>query len=390
MARQVLIVQKTIPQYRRRFFELLREYLAHEDIELVLVYGQPEPAEASRRDIVHLDWAVERRTLFLSVLQRRLYWQPCLADAMQADLIIVEQASKLMVNYVLLALQVVGVKRLALWGHGRTLNATLPSRIGEAAKAFMSRRVHWWFAYNEISARYVRELGYNAARITSVENAIDTLALAVAGAAVTEGELAQLKAKLGLGGTNVCLYVGAMYPEKRLPFLIAACELVKEQVPDFEMLFIGSGPDQHLVEEAAARNAWLRYLGPLFGDDKVAYFRLAKLVLMPGRVGLGVLDSFALEAPTVTTAVPYHAPEVDYLEDGVNGVMVQDSGSPTKYAGRIAILLADPSALERLKAGCRRSARLYSIENMTRNFADGVVAALEAEPLHRRDKRARS
>jgi glycosyltransferase involved in cell wall biosynthesis len=302
---------------------------------------------------------------------------------MQADLVIVEQASKLLVNYVLLALQMAGVKPLAFWGHGRTPKATQPSRIGEAAKAFMSRRVHWWFAYNDLSARYVRELGFAAERITAVQNAIDTHALAAAGAAVTEDELAALRAKLGLAGTNVCLYVGAMYREKRLPFLVAACELVKKQVPDFEVLFIGSGPDRHIVEEAVARNAWMRYLGPLFDDDKVPYFRLAKLMLMPGGVGLGILDSFALEVPMVTTAVAYQGPEIDYLQDGVNGVMVQNGGSPSAYADRVASLLADRAALERLKAGCRQSARLYSVESMARNFADGVVAALDADPLRR-------
>ena len=381
MARRVLIVQKTIPQYRRRFFELLREYLDGEDIELVLVYGQPEPSEATKRDVVSLDWAVERRTLFLPVGQRRLCWQPCLGDAMLADLIIVEQASRLLVNYVLLALQVAGVKRLAFWGHGRTPKASPPSALGEAAKRFVSRRVHWWFAYNELSARYVRELGFPADRITAVDNAIDTRALAAAGAAVTDSELQVLRAELGLTGANVCIFVGAMYREKRLPFLIAACELVKEQAPDFEMLFIGSGPDRHVVEEAVVRNAWMRDLGPLFDDERAPYFRLARMTLMPGGVGLGILDSFALEVPLVTTSVAYHGPEVDYLEDGVNGVVVRDGGSPTAYAGRIVALLADQSTLERLKAGCRRSARLYSVENMARNFAGGVAAALEAEPL---------
>lgn len=383
MPRRVLIVQKTIPQYRRRFFELLREYLADDDIELVLVHGQPEPAEASRRDVVHLDWAVERRTLFLPLGQRRLYWQPCLSLVRDADLVIVEQASKLLVNYVLLALQVAGVKRLAFWGHGKTPEATPPSRIGEAAKAAMSRRVHWWFAYNELSARYVRELGFDAVRITAVENAIDTCALAAAGAAVTESELESRRTRLGLLGANTCLYVGAMYREKRLPFLIAACEVVRKQVPDFEMLFVGSGPDRHVVEEAIARNAWMCYLGPLFDDDKVPYFRLARLVLMPGRVGLGILDSFALEAPMVTTAVPYHAPEVDYLDNGVNGVMVADADSPVAYASRIAALLTGPPTLERLRAGCRQTAARYTVENMASNFAAGVRAALQTREGHR-------
>ena len=388
--RRVVVVQQYLAQYSVPFFERLRPLLQRSGVELVLLHGQPQGGDASRGDAATIAWATRIQNRRVPLLGGAVYWQPCLGNAMQADPIVVEQASRLMVNYVLLALQMAGVKRLAFWGHGRTPKATPPSHVGEVAKALMSRRVHWWFAYNELSARYVREVGFPAQRITVVENAIDTCALAAAGAAVTESELATLRADFGLAGTNVCLYVGAMYREKRLPFLIAACELVRKQVPDFEMLFIGSGPDRLLVEEAVARNAWMHYLGPLFDDDKAPCFRLAKLVLMPGRVGLGILDSFALETPMVTTAIPYHAPEVDYLEDGVNGVMVEDADSPVAYADRVAQLLTDKPALARLRAGCRQSASAYSVENMAMNFAEGVLAALEAKALARCDRSQRA
>ena len=376
MGRRVLIVQKTMPQYRRRFFELLRADLAADGIELVLVYGQPEPDEASKRDLVSLDWAVERHTYFVPLGRRRLYWQPCLSLVRDADLVIVEQASKLLVNYVLQALQLAGVKRLAFWGHGRTPKATPPSRIGEAAKAAMSRRADWWFAYNDLSAGYVRELGFPAQRITSVENAIDTRELVAAGETVTEGELAALRSSLGLAATNVCLFVGGMYREKRLPFLIAACELIRQTVPDFEMLFVGSGPDRHMVEEAVARNPWMHYVGPVFDDDKVPYFLSAKLQLMPGGVGLSILDSFALQVPLVTTSDAHHGPEVDYLENEVNGVVVDETDSPVAYAERVAGLLSEPVTLDALRRGCREAAGAYTAENMAARFAAGITAAL--------------
>ena len=380
MGPRVLIVQKTIPQYRRRFFELLRADLAADGIELVLAYGQPEPDEASKRDLVSLDWAVERRTIFVRLGRRRLYWQSCLSLVPDADLVIVEQASKLLVNYVLLALQVAGAKRLAFWGHGRTPKAMPPSHIGEAAKTAMSRRAHWWFAYNELSAGYVRDLGFPAERITSVENAIDTRELMAAGTAVTDSELADLRAYLDLVGTNVCLFVGGMYREKRLPFLIAACELIRRRVPDFEMLFVGSGPDRYVVEEAVARNPWMHYVGPLFDDDKVPYFRSAKLQLMPGGVGLGVLDSFALETPLVTTKSPHNGPEIDYLRNDVNGVMIEAQDSPVAYAERVAKLLSESATIDALRGGCREAAGRYTAENMSRHFASGIRVALDSAP----------
>ena len=42
--------------------------------------------------------------------------------------------------------------------------------------------------------------------------------------------------------------------------------------------------------------------------------------LLPGAVGLGVLDSFAFDVPLVTVDLPYHGPEIDYVRDGENGV----------------------------------------------------------------------
>lgn len=378
MPRRVLIVQKAIPHYRRRFYDVLREVLLAEDVQLGVIYGQLDRVEAGRGGVVPLEWAVERRTRFVSVGGRTLYWQPCLDAALRADLVIVDQASRLLVNYVLFGAQMAGITRLALWGHGRTPTAAPPSRLGEAAKAALSRRVHWWFAYNELSAGTVREFGFPPGRITAVRNAIDTSALAAAGDAVDADQVAALRAELALRGDSVCIYVGAMYEEKRLPFLLAACEMIKEQVPDFEMLFVGSGPGRRAVAEAAARHPWLRDLGPRYGDELVAIYKTAKLALMPGRVGLGILDALTLAVPMITTTAPYHAPEIQYLEDGVNGVVVKDSRSPAAYAAAVATLLHAPAELERLRAGCRRSAALYSAEDMAQRFAGGVMAALQA------------
>ena len=48
--RKVVIIYKTIPQYRSRFFELVRERLAQMDVEFVLLYGQPGRVDALKKD----------------------------------------------------------------------------------------------------------------------------------------------------------------------------------------------------------------------------------------------------------------------------------------------------------------------------------------------------
>lgn len=373
---KVVIIQRVLSHYRRPFYELLREQLAGADIELVLIYGSPSESEALKRDGVEIEWAHHIKNRSITIGTHKLYWQPCLKHIRGADLVIVEQASKLILNYVLVACQMIGIKKVCFWGHGRNFQEHNASAVGEGIKRFMSRHVHWWFAYNDLSAGIVRSLGYPESRITSVQNAIDTRHLVETRQQITLSQLERIKQETGIRGDNVCLYTGGMYKEKRLDFLIEACIKVKIQVPDFEMIFIGAGPESDRVRIASERFEWIHYLGPKFDEEKVPYFMISKLFLMPSLVGLAVLDAFALETPLTTTSEPYHGPEIDYLVDGVNGVIVRDPDDPLVYADRVSYLLKGDKAREKLTAGCRAAGGKYTIEEMVERFAEGVIMAL--------------
>jgi glycosyltransferase involved in cell wall biosynthesis len=373
---KVVIIQRLLVHYRKPFFELLKKRLAQSDIELIFIYGTPADSEAQKKDGVEIDWAHRIETLHLNIGTRALYWQPCLKLLQGADLVIVEQAGKLLLNYILLIRQLIGLNKLCFWGHGKNFQEDSASYVGECIKRFMSRRAHWWFAYNDLSAAIVRSLGYPADRITSVQNAIDTRCLIEARQRIPASQLEQVKQALGIRGNNVCLYTGGMYREKRLGFLIESCIKIRSQIPDFAMIFIGAGPESARVKSASEKYQWIHYVGPKFNEDKVPYFMLAKLFLMPGLVGLAVLDCFALETPLVTTNVPYHSPEIDYLVDGVNGVIVGNSADPVIYANRVSSLLNDQDSRERLVAGCRAAQERYTLDEMVERFATGVISAL--------------
>jgi len=376
--RRVAIVHKCLPQWRRRFFELLRDRLAQEAIHLQLIYGQPGAKDAAKKDTVDLEWAQRIQNRIVYFRGRELYWQPCLHLLRGADLVIVEQASKLLVNYVLQARYLWGGTRFAFWGHGKNFAQYDSHWLGEFLKHRVSRRVHWWFAYNAKSAAVVQSLGFPADRTTLTQNAIDTRALIAATRRFDPSALRGLCDVLELRGRNVCLYAGAMYRDKRLLFLLEACELIRRWVPDFEMIFMGAGIDAGIVTEAAMRHSWIKYIGPKFDHEKVPYFMLSKLFLMPGVVGLAVLDAFALAVPLVTTAVPGHGPEIDYLDDGTNGILVHRVQSPAAYARTVAELLRDEQQRQLLIEGCRAAAEIYTVENMVERFAVGVMQALAA------------
>lgn len=374
--KKVAIIYRSIPHYRRDFYNELRDSLKSKDITLVLLYGQPGKDEAKKKDTVDIDWAIKIENKILNIGRHEIYWQPVFNYLRDVDLVIVEQASKLLINYVLLFQNAIGVRKLAFWGHGKNFQTTSANRLAEWVKQKISTHVHWWFAYNDLSARVVSNLGFPSSRITSVQNAIDTKALTNALVTIKPESVEIVRKELNISSNNVAIYSGGMYPEKRLKFLIESLDHVKEMVPDFHMIFIGSGVDANIIEEEAQQKPWIHHLGPIFDQEKIPYFAISKLFLMPGLVGLGILDSFALETPLVTIDIPNHSPEIDYLKNNENGIMLDKNANEKEYANIVVRLLTHEEERLSLVAGCKHSRDTYTLERMVQNFSEGIVKAL--------------
>jgi len=140
------------------------------------------------------------------------------------------------------------------------------------------------------------------------------------------------------------------------------------------MIFLGAGPEEDKIKCAAEELKWCHYIGPKFNNDKVPFFKLADVFFMPGLVGLAILDSFAMQTPIITTNYQYHSPEIEYLENGINGLMVENDIEI--YSNSVVYLLMDDKRLKKLKGNCKESAGKYTIENMVKNFHDGIIKAL--------------
>ena len=113
---KVVIIQRSLRQYRLRFFELLKARLDETGIELLLIYGEPDEIEATSGDAVDLDWGLKIDNVYFKMGSRTVCWQPCLKYLHNADLVIVEQASKLLLNYVLFFSSSYQTKKTGLLG----------------------------------------------------------------------------------------------------------------------------------------------------------------------------------------------------------------------------------------------------------------------------------
>lgn len=372
--KRVCIIQPVMKQYRLPFFLALHRALREHDIDLEVVYGSPWADERSRGDNTDLPAPIGRRVSTWK-FGRRLFVHPVVRPWLGSDLVVLEHANKHALNHLLTALRSLGFGRLAYWGHGCDRQAD-PDSWGERFKRRSLHWVDWWFSYTATAARYVQQQGFPAERITVVENAIDTRALQDELASITASELTGMRARLGWqGDERVALFCGSLYRNKRLDLLFDAALRVRQTMPDFSLLIIGDGalaPDTAAF--AAAHPQWVRYVGAKFGREKAVLLKLSELWLNPGVVGLGVLDAFCAGLPVLTTTLRGHGPEIEYLDNRHNGLLVPPN--PADLANSIIDLMTDRSLHQHLRDGAISAARRYSIETMVANFVRGIRQSL--------------
>lgn len=364
---RLVIVQRRLTHYRVPFFTALRDHLGKRDVTLTLVVGQPNQGEFSKHDEGSLPWAVFVPTYYW--LGGKLCWMDVRSPLAQQDLVVLTQENRMLNNLPLLLLP--QRQRMALWGHGRNFQSIHKGCTAEDLKRTISRRADWWFAYTDLSAKVVRDFGYDGHRITVLNNAVDTNKLRQRVAEAKSRPRAELMRELGLSAAGpLALFMGSLYEEKRLDILVDAAALIRQQLPDFRLIILGDGTMRPWLERAVADMPWVHVMGVKRGWEKNAALAAADVVLNPGLIGLGILDAFAAGLPVVTTDCGLHSPEICYLQPDVNGVMTVPYAS--HFAAAVVGLLTDDARRLRMADAALRSADRYNLQSMVQRFADGV------------------
>ena len=215
-------------------------------------------------------------------------------------------------------------------------------------------------------------MGFSKEKITIVQNSIDTLSFRKSIERVSDMERRScLDLISSQDDSSLGLFCGSFYGHKNFEFIFKVVDQIKEAVPDFKFIFIGSGPDLEKIENFCRNRADYAFnLGFLENDEKAPWFSASSFMLNPGLVGLSIIDSFAAGIPIITTDAPIHSPEISYLEHGYNGLMFPND--PNVFAQNTIKLIKDPEYLTKLKRNSMISGETYTIETMVKNFSEGI------------------
>jgi len=367
---KVVVIQDFLPEYRIPFFEGLKRQLKLDNISLDLYHSK---TKSSKLINSNLSWATPVNTVKIFGFKHFLLPK----KVFTYDLIIIPQEVKYTHTFILLLASFFNPKiRVCFWGHGKNLQAkSRKEKLIDKTKKIISKNAFWWFAYNDFSAKIVADFGYPKQRITSIQNTIEK-PQQKAHSCHHESYANKLKQK----SNNILIFSGGFYAEKRIDFLILSSKEVRKKVRDLELVLIGSGELFDSLKNEHKNEEWIHFTGKLTPSTATYYWDISKLALMPGLVGLVVIDSFIHGTPLVTTNYPYHSPEFSYITHAKNGWITDNWRSSSCYAKDIEYILENDKTFNTLKTEAKKSSHKYSMEAMINNMRIGIKSAINYQP----------
>jgi glycosyltransferase involved in cell wall biosynthesis len=363
---RVAIFQDYLPQYRVSFFSGLVDRLSRDDIECVVVAGQPTGSQITRGDD-------SKRTSWLRYANPREFvvgrggprffgfgtdrnWRDC--DGLVMPLC----GTSLDLTMELLRKRS-SRRRLGVWGHVKPY--TQPGNsVDLAIERCQMRHSDHVFAYTESGAEFAAAAGVESEKITSVMNTTDVSELLTAYNSIATADVGELQDRHRLTPGKTFGLIGGLDAPKRIDFLALVLDQLWAQDPTVKLLVGGRGDQEHLLASAVERGQVVT-LGYVGAREKALLLRAAECLINPGRIGLLAVECMAVGIPLLTTEWKFHAPEYEYLQPG-DDVLI----SPDDADAFADLILSCTNEQGRVR---QHTGKHYpSIDDMIRNFANGV------------------
>jgi glycosyltransferase involved in cell wall biosynthesis len=386
MKKQVAILhQGFIPVYRAKFYEILNKNSA---TTYVVYHGAP-PSNTGHRELQGVpDFPnVRVKNFEFSVLGKRIIYQPVIKRILlgSIDAVVLGHEIRFISNLVLFALCKVIRVPVIWWGQGfeknelRGFASRLLAKPTALVKTFLARLGDKYIVYTESGLAKLIRAGVLRDNVAVVRNTIDIEEQHELHTELIKVDPVELRKKLHVRlESKVLLYVGRIYKEKNVEqflHLIDRLNARKLCGSFVEGLIIGDGPDLDRLQKIGRDMEGIHFVGELYDQRAVAeYMRISSAVVIPGKVGLAVNHAFSQGVPVITRQHDYHAPEVEYIVHGENGLVID--GDFDSFVDATVNYLNSPELVKKLAHGALLIRNKLTLEFMVSAFDDAVTKTI--------------
>ena len=158
------------------------------------------------------------------------------------------------------------------------------------------------------------------------------------------------------------LFVGRLIASKRVDIAINYFKKMKPAIPNLELDIVGAGPEESKLKFLSKGVEGIHFHGAHNQEETLCkFFKQSSIVFIPGHSGLSINHAFLYGRGYVTLDAENHAPEIHYLEEGLNGYILR--GDESENIIFLKELLSNRNQLTHLAANAMTTGAGLTMEN---------------------------
>ena len=168
------------------------------------------------------------------------------------------------------------------------------------------------------------------------------------------------------------IFAGRLEPQKRLDLILKAFKIFRRKVGDAELHVVGSGSIREQLKHLSGRidGFYLHDSIPPGNREKLVSILSNSWVFVSASefetYGMSIAEALSLGLPVVLTRAPYNGAIDDIARNGYNSLIVEHN-NPDAIAHALEELYRSPDMWEQLSHNAKRSAPLYSWDDVAMN-----------------------
>ena len=316
----ILILQRSISNYRLSFFKLLS---SHERINLTICAGKFDEKSSTGLEVKNFD-GLNVRLVKIYKLFKDLLFQSIISIK-PYNIIITDISINLISTPIYLLYARFLGKKVIGWGKGIPQNMHKKENLFKKLyKKFLASQCDSLILYGEVSKKYFNNLGLINKPKYVAQNTIDTNYF-INNKNIFIKESKKLKRELKIKDKFIFGYLGRLSKRKKVDEIILAFKIVRSNYSEAFLFIAGSGLDEvylkSLIIDWEHKESVLFFGSVPIGDEGII-LNVFDAYLSFSQGGLGIIEAMASGCLIISTPQKY--PETELLKNGENCLLSEN------------------------------------------------------------------
>ena len=151
------------------------------------------------------------------------------------------------------------------------------------------------------------------------------------------------------------VFMGRLIPEKKVDLLLNAFAVIKQTLPQAELIIVGDGPENTKLQQLAVELGLfgkIQFIGHIASNQQKAKILLSSgLFVLPGMGGLAINEAMAYGLPIICATAD--GTEKQLVYNGVNGYIYQDDNIHD-LVSKIKKIITNPTRQQKMSVNSKR------------------------------------